>query len=521
MKMSAFRAALVCLLIVPFLGACDLLSPDTEDPTSALQEVPVASLLDGAFTLVPNPSGVAPLTATLAFRTETPTQVEVTVLGETPLGHRFEALATTHEVPLLGLYPDTLNQIAVRVTDPEAGYGLDTLTLRTPPLPPFFPDIAITAADTARMEPGVTLSGFSIGNAGVFESYPLLYDATGTVRWYLDLSAHNDIAFPVQRVANGNFILGDREMLYEYDMRGHRLNTWTLTGYRQHHELIEKPDGNLIVAVDVDGRATIEDHIIEIDRATGSVVREWDLRQILDIHRRNYSGNVSDWFHMNAIWYDAADDALIISGRNQGVVKVTMDNELVWILAPHAGWGQAGVAGDGEATAPFLLTAVDANGQPYADDIQRGAASTDGFSWGWGQHAPMILPNGNLFLFDNGALRDFNNDAPFYSQGIEYALDEDAMTVRAVWSYGQTRGDGYYAPAVSDVDYLPATGNRLIMPGIIFPPVSGAYVTEVTYPGKEVVFEAHLAFKNLYGNGQGWGQIDVVYRSERLPLYPD
>ena len=38
---------------------------------------------------------------------------------------------------------------------------------------------------------------------------------------------------------------------------------------------------------------------------------------------------------MNAIWHDENDNALAISGRNQGIVKVNWNNELQWILAPH------------------------------------------------------------------------------------------------------------------------------------------------------------------------------------------
>ena len=39
--------------------------------------------------------------------------------------------------------------------------------------------------------------------------------------------------------------------------------------------------------------------------------------------------------------------------------------------------------------------------------------------------------------------------------------------------------------------------------------------------GKRVVFEAVIEFKNQLGSGEiAWGDFDLVYRSERLPLYP-
>ena len=91
------------------------------------------------------------------------------------------------------------------------------------------------------------------------------------------------------------------------------------------------------------------------------------------------------------------------------------------------------------------------------------------------------------------------------------------MTIREVWQYGEERGSSYHSAIISDVDHLPVTGNRLIMPGIT--QEHSAYVTEVTVPGNEVVFDASIHFLDLFGTGeQGWGQFDLVYRSERVEL---
>src|SRR5690606_22856813 len=138
----------------------------------------------------------------------------------------------------------------------------------------------------------------------------------------------------------------------------------------------------------------------------------------------------------------------------------------------------------------------------------------------WGQHAPLVLPNGNLFVFDNGINRQFGA-ADSYSRGVEYEIDDEAMTVRQVWEYGSIRGEEFYSSIISDVDYLSQTGNRLIMPGTVAIPRHRALSTEVTYPGKQVLFEASINFRDLNGTGQGWGQMDIVYRSERMPLYPE
>lgn len=131
----------------------------------------------------------------------------------------------------------------------------------------------------------------------------------------------------------------------------------------------------------------------------------------------------------------------------------------------------------------------------------------------------MILPNGNLFIFDNGFNRNFGASGS-YSLATEYELDEENMTVEEVWSYGRSRGDDLFSNIISDVDYLPETKNRLFAPGIIRTnDRPHSKIIEVTYPDKNIVFESSLYFKNELVDGQGWGNLDISYRAERVSLY--
>ena len=123
------------------------------------------------------------------------------------------------------------------------------------------------------------------------------------------------------------------------------------------------------------------------------------------------------------------ETAPAVSGRIQGVVKVSRDNRLHWILAPHEGWANAGFDGSGFDTRPFLLTAVDGDSRAYSREIQDGLASTNDFDWPWGQHAPLILPNGRIVLFDNGDFRNYSSGTP-HSRAVEYEVDEGGLTVR-------------------------------------------------------------------------------------------
>ena len=159
---------------------------------------------------------------------------------------------------------------------------------------------------------------------------------------------------------------------------------------------------HLLVSVDKNGATTIEDRVVELDRDTGKIVQTWDVGQVLDPTRTALINSPMDWFHNNGIAYSSSDDTLVLSGRHQGVIKIGRSNQLVWILAPHRGWNSP--------HAERLLTAVSSAGTAYPDDIQDGGtfAGAGEFDWSWGQHAPSLLPNGDLLLFDNGWNRRFD-----------------------------------------------------------------------------------------------------------------
>ena len=93
------------------------------------------------------------------------------------------------------------------------------------------------------------------------------------------------------------------------------------------------------------------------------------------------------------------------------------------------------------------------------------------------------------------------------------------MTVEQVWQYGEERGDEFYSGRLGDVDLMPSTGNRLIMPGIVNTSEQYALVTEVTHPDSEIVFEARIRFKERQGT-EAFARLefDLVYRSERIPV---
>jgi len=477
-----------------------------------------------------NPYGIAPLAAVADFTTRLKCRVQVKVLGEIEISKDFEDESVVHSIPILGLYPNRDNTVILTLYAHNRTPETRTFSIPTGPLPDFFPEVKINTSHPDRIEPGMNLCSFSTSDGNTRMTYPFMFDRNGDIRWYLDLSRHSGWCVPFERIRNGRFVFGLSDSIYEYDMLGKLTNQIAVPGYNFHHDIIELPNGNFVAAGDKDGTTILSrnglipslgDRMIEIDRLSGAIVTEWDLRQLLDVARNEPMNSDGDWFHLNSFWYSPQDDCLVVSGRHQGVIKVTRDNRLKWILAGHVDWGKSGYDGSGPETAPFLLTAVDPDGRPYDSLIQDGLVSGADFDWAWGQHFPVILSDGNIFVFDNGARRNFSARGPFYSRAVEYQINETEMTVRQVWEYGKDRGQDTFSLVISNVDNLPLTQNRLFVPGIVeIPPAYYAKVIEVTYPGKTVVFEATISFKNLLADSLDNGPYDTIYRAHRLSLYP-
>ena len=476
--------------------------------------------------VTPNPSGYAPLTAEISLATSRPVQVELVVAGRDgaeDLRHRFPGVSQQSRLPVLGLYPNVGNVVALRFFDAGgSALGEVTRTISTPPLLADLPQVTIDAATPGAMAPGMNLVSYFGHNGQLTPQRPFIFDATGTIRWYLDFSSHPNLRNlfyddGVERLANGDLYFGDGSTgrIIEMDMLGRMVRAWTMPGYGFHHEVLEKPNGNFLVTVNKEGAATVEDYVIEIDRATGAIVREWDLNQALDNARRawptSFADQNVDWFHANGIAYDPRDDAIIVSGRTQGTVKLTNDNQVVWILAPHRGWG---TAGDGTDLTTRLLEPLDGDGLPITDPaVLDGTTNHPDFEWAWYQHAPELMPDGTLLVFDNGDNRNYA-DQPLYSRAVAFRVDPIAMTVQQTWQYGKERGGETFSRIVSDVDHLAGDDHLLFMPGAVsYAGVDYGKVVELDHATRTIVFEATITPPT-----SAWGI--TFHRVERLSLYP-
>jgi arylsulfate sulfotransferase len=484
-------------------------------------------------TVTLNPNGNAPLSAVVVFTTKLDSLAEIEVRGDIPVTYAETSFGKSHTLPILGLYPGRTNTVVLTIRTPHLQPESQTLSITTAPLPAFFPALAVAAAVPAQMEPGMNLCAFQYSSGGTLRSFPFMYDAGGAIRWYLDLSAYGAPCLPFRRLADGNFVFVTAHEIHEIDGLGRETAPIGVPGYTLRDEILELPNGNFATAVDKPGTLigntwgqipSGRDVLIEVDRVSGSVRREVNLIPILDVDRNEQIGfgQDGDWFHLNGIAYRASDDSFLLTGRNQAAVRVAGSGFLQWILAASRGWAEPGWPEDYSATNAFsVLRSLNAGGQDNVPPVQGGYQADPGFDWPWGPASPVLLANGNLLVYDGGFFRYFLDRPPYFSRAVEYAVDENANTVRQVWQYGLERGTDLYSPLFGDVQELPQTRNRLIAAGMNQGAAGPqARTVEVTYPGNAVVFEAAVLFRNLAATGTAYGQYDVAPHTIRLPLYP-
>ena len=491
-----------CLIIISFISCSE-----DENPGNPSQDVESDIIESVSVSL--NPTGYAPLTAVLNLTTNETVSVEVSVAGKngnpSTVTKRFDVSGTNFELEILGLYADYENQLELKLLD-SGGNILETQTLsvETGSLIADMPQVTIDVPSGATVPEFnfVNYFGFSLNSR---PQRPFIFDQFGDIRWFLDFTSHPTLSNlfydnGMTRLQNGNLVFGDGSTgsIYEIDLLGRIVNSWSLQGNGFHHHVIEKPNGNLLVTINDASKTTVEDVVVEIDRTTGEFVNTWDLNNSLDNSRRAWPTDLADldidWFHANSIEYGSNDDEIIVSGRTQGIVKLNAQNEVSYILAPHREWN---TSGNGMDLSQFLLAPLDANDQPISEtDVLDGTVNHPDFEWSWYQHSPILMPNGNLMVFDNGDNRNYANFGP-YSRAVEYEIDEVNKTIKQVWQYGKERGEETYSRIVSKVSYVQGNNSILFTPGASASGgVPSGKVVEVDYETKNVIFEATIVPPN-------------------------
>jgi len=468
-----------------FAAACNNSSTPAPNP-----------VITGDAVLSPNPNAYVPLAAVLQVTSDVPTRVELDISDPDRSWHVIADpnFATAHVgVPVLGLRPDRLHHIDVQVVDQQGRttHAGAQLSFTTPPLPAYFPPLALGIDQPANMEAGVTLLVLSSATPGCL---PAMVDAQGQVVWYFDCSrspigTEQTLVYP-QPDGNLMLIVGEN-LLIEIDVLGNVLQSFSANRVLPalpgtvpvdvdsfHHDFVALPPGldadyavlcselrqlpnypaNVVNPSITDSMANVVGDVVVEFRRDGTVVRRFPLMDLIDPYRVSYDslGNfwdshygmtTRDWSHANALVYDAPHDSWLVSLRHQdAVLKIARSGALDWILGDPARWN-----------APWnshLLTL--AGGQ----------------QWQYHQHGIQLLPDGTLHLFDNGVGRAVPPVpqlavAGRYSRALQYQLDPVARSAQQIWSYGEPppAAESFYSFFVSSAYRMPQTGNVLVCDG--------------------------------------------------------
>ncbi|MGZ4814065.1 MAG: aryl-sulfate sulfotransferase [Terriglobales bacterium] len=209
---------------------------------------------------------------------------------------------------------------------------------------------------------------------------------------------------------------------------------WEVRHPDHHHDGLLLKNGNVILLCATElpqdiakkvqgGRAGTEhegkiwaDYLVELSK-DGRTVWEWRAWEHLDPAKDVITAiqdNRSEWTHGNAVLEMPAGD-LLVSFRNiSTIIRIhRQTGEIVWRL-----------------NSPLIA----------------------------GQHAPTVLANGNILIFDNGPHR-LDQSFPF-SRVIEI----NPATNRIVWQYQEANPYNFYSPRISNAQRLP-NGNTLINEG--------------------------------------------------------
>ena len=334
-------------------------------------------------------------------------------------------------LPLFGLYAGTSNQVHVHLMFTDGSERSVSLTVAT----------AAYVDPNAIYDRPVILTQRSAQQALGFDYFfmksaygpPVIVDSDGEIRWAQ--SGTSPSATSILR-NNGFDTFGTGVKLSRLELDG---TTSTIAqvqsasgNYTSFQHDIDRGKVGMLAMPDtvVDGVANVESTLAEISD-TGAVLAEWRMADII----RNYMTAAGDdptpivrpgidWFHMNSAVYDQRDDSLIVSSRENFVVKIDYSTGAIkWIFGdPTKYWYNS------PSLRAKALTL--AGGGLYPD----------------GQHSVSIAPTGDLLLFDNGQPASYPPSAALqgenraFSSVGSYDISADAGTATQVWSFdhGQT-----------------------------------------------------------------------------------
>lgn len=353
------------------------------------------------------------------------------------------------QIPVFGLYSSHKNILTLDIEFIDSSVYSFQKTIATQR---YTDSIGIYDNPKVVIRPASTPSFSYFYLKGALKS-PVIMDIDGEIRWDLDIKR---VSSPT--IFRDNlFIIGDTkskriDSLSLYGVQKEINLTGTSMGSDAYfHHNIDPGKNGILIELDgtTDGALKIESFLSEMN-TDGNVIKEWDLGKIFSEYMlqegddpSNFVRNGIDWFHMNAATYDPSDNSLIISSRENFVVKLDYDTgKIIWLL--------------GDETKHWYSY----------PSLQKLAISLSSGQVPIGQHAVSITNEGRLMLFNNGR-QSFNHPSGT-SAGIDLAssqvaifdIDSQNKMGQIVWDFD----DGIYSDICSSIyqDKTTPQGDYLI-----------------------------------------------------------
>jgi arylsulfate sulfotransferase len=236
----------------------------------------------------------------------------------------------------------------------------------------------------------------------------------------------------------------------------------------------------------------IESDVIEFNPDTGEVLKSWDLKKILTDYITSSGDTVKQffytpsWFRVNSAAYDPTDNGLVVSSRENFVIKLDYDTgKIRWIFGdPSKYW--------------------------YTDfPSLRAKALTlnPGGIYPMGQNAVSITGQGKLLMFNNRSVSSFqpmganevNSDRSLVSY---YSTDGNSKTATEIWQFDHP--SKLYAPYCSSA-YMANDKSMLILYSSATGRITGVdanknIVFDYSYAGSNYCAESWNATPIPFGN---------------------
>lgn len=338
----------------------------------------------------------------------------------------------TVRVPVFGLYPDYVNSIDLDLKFNDGSARLLPVTISTAPYTGSLYGTPLIRVSRSTSD-DLGFSFFYMKNSGT----PVIADTDGNVRWTGDGSLSS---FSSAWYENG-FVVGAQSgpAITRYELDG-RTTTSQLSEPRFlnfHHNVDIGVKGLL---GEFDQALAKESTIAEFDQS-GVVGKEWDMARIISDYMRANGDDpnlfvipTADWFHSNAVAYDKRDRSMVVSSRENFLIKIDYaSGRIIWIFGdPTKYW--------------YTFSSLRAK----AITLKNGLYPI-------GQHAVSITPQGYLQVFNDG-LQSLNQPAGTpagnhrgYSSVSTYSIDEKQQTAAEVTEVSSDRFRGI--SDVAEFDY--------------------------------------------------------------------